>query len=122
MGLTKNRFDPSTSNLHWRRVNAHGDLVTEIAFDDDGRVHQRQRSISDLNDAVLDRNREYANFTDGFMPGRTFRREAHLSPATIMWLREVKGIDVFNPDHMGGLRKLLNDPEYRYLRTSPGSF
>lgn len=119
--LIKTRFDPSTSNLRWLPINTRGDLTTEVAFDPDGRMHQRQRSISDLNDAALSLNQSFANHTDGYMDRtRTMRREAHLTPATIMWLREEKGIDVFNPDHMEGLRRLLNDPEYRYLRTSPG--
>lgn len=32
------------------------------------------------------------------------------------WKREL-GVDVFNKDHMPKVKQLLNDPEYRWLRT-----
>lgn len=35
------------------------------------------------------------------------------------WLKE-KGVDIYNKDHWPAVRRLLNDPEYRYLRTSTG--
>lgn len=28
------------------------------------------------------------------------------------------GIDVYNPDHLKGVTRLLNDPEWRYLKTA----
>ena len=34
--------------------------------------------------------------------------------------KEERGIDVFNRDHWPAVKKLLRDPEWRYLRTSPG--
>jgi hypothetical protein len=33
------------------------------------------------------------------------------------WLKRY-GINVFDSDHEEGVRRLLNDPEWRYLRTS----
>ena len=33
------------------------------------------------------------------------------------WLRE-KGVDLMNKDHWGKVKQLLNDPEYRYLKTT----
>ena len=33
------------------------------------------------------------------------------------WKNEL-GIDVFNKDHAKRVKKLLNDPEYRYLKTT----
>ena len=35
------------------------------------------------------------------------------------WLKD-HGVNVFNKDHMPRVKKLLNDPEWRYLRTTPG--
>jgi hypothetical protein len=32
------------------------------------------------------------------------------------WKREL-GVDVMNKDHMTKVKQLLNDPQYRYLRT-----
>lgn len=34
------------------------------------------------------------------------------------WRKE-EGLDVFNKDHADRVKRKLNDPEYRYLRTSP---
>lgn len=31
-----------------------------------------------------------------------------------------KGVDVFNKDHVKAVLKLLNDPEYRWLKTTAG--
>ena len=36
------------------------------------------------------------------------------------WKAEL-GIDVMNKDHMPKVKQLLNDPEYRYLRTGGGT-
>ena len=32
------------------------------------------------------------------------------------WKREL-GVDIMNKDHMPKVKQLLNDPQYRYLRT-----
>ena len=32
------------------------------------------------------------------------------------WIRKF-GIDVYDPDHWPGVRRLLNDPEFKYLKT-----
>ena len=32
------------------------------------------------------------------------------------WLKEY-GVDIYNKEHMPKIRKLLNDPDYRYLKT-----
>lgn len=34
----------------------------------------------------------------------------------MVWLKEY-GIDVYKPEHIPRIRKLLNDPDYRYLKT-----
>jgi hypothetical protein len=47
-----------------------------------------------------------------------FRLSARL-PETIYyeWMNKY-GIDLFNPDHASGVRRLLNSPEYKYLKTT----
>ena len=32
------------------------------------------------------------------------------------WLRKF-GVDIFDPDHWPAFKRLLNDPEYKYLKT-----
>lgn len=122
MDLRKTDYDPSTSNLRWRPVSQRGDLRTEVAFDPDGRVHQRHFNDSGAHDRAMDFRHEMAAEGRGFVPDGSMKRIATLTPSEVMWLREVKGVDVFNPNHAEGLRRILNDPEYRRLRTSTGSF
>jgi hypothetical protein len=35
------------------------------------------------------------------------------------WLNE-HGVDIYNRDHWPAVKRLLNDPDYRYLRTGSG--
>ena len=47
-----------------------------------------------------------------------FRLSARI-PMTVYyeWKRKF-GVDLFNPDHKQGVKKLLNSPEYKYLKTT----
>jgi hypothetical protein len=39
-------------------------------------------------------------------------------PITIQMEWMIKhGVDIYNPDHTPGILRLLNDPDYRYLKT-----
>ena len=42
-------------------------------------------------------------------------------PAIVIekWKNE-KGVDVFNKDHWPAVKRLLNDPEYKWLKTTAG--
>jgi hypothetical protein len=66
---------------------------------------------------VLDRNK--ALFNEGPRRGE-FRLAASIPLDVALLWREQKGIDVFKQDHWPAVVKLLNDPDWRYLRTSPG--
>lgn len=37
----------------------------------------------------------------------------------VKWKKEL-GVDIFNKDHTKAIKRLLNDPEWRYLRTGTG--
>lgn len=69
-------------------------------------------------DAVLDNNHRMANHNDGWSKSRELRRVADI-PMSVMlsWYVE-KGIDVLNKRHWPEVRKLLNDPDWRKLRTA----
>jgi hypothetical protein len=62
-----------------------------------------------------------AQFNDpGKGIGGLGRKVAHIPNAVAMiWLTRY-GIDVWKKDHAPAVRKLLNDPEWRHLRTAPG--
>lgn len=63
---------------------------------------------------ILDRNKDAAADASG--PMGDFCHVASI-PASVQmkWLIE-HGVDLLNPDHAGGVKRLLNDPEWRYLK------
>lgn len=78
-------------------------------------------TFSDIQ-PIIDNNKRLANDGDGFSKTREFRRIASIPLVVVeKWLREY-GVDVFNKDHQKKVRQLLNDPDNRFLRTSPGRF
>jgi hypothetical protein len=70
---------------------------------------------------VLERNRTLQNADDGgWSPSRELRRAATIPDIIVLKWRSEYGIDVFNRNHWPAVKRLLNDPEWRYLRTAPG--
>lgn len=69
---------------------------------------------------ILKRNREIAAEGDGFTPSRSMRYLAEIPNVVAeIWMQE--GINIYRPrEHAAAIRKKLNDPEWRHLRTSPG--
>ena len=47
-----------------------------------------------------------------------FRLSARIPTTVYHEWRNKYGVDLFNPNHKAGVRKLLNSPEYRYLKTT----
>lgn len=71
-------------------------------------------------DPVLDQNKERANHESGYSPSRDLREIADIPMiVALKWLEDY-GVDVFNDGHMPAVKRLLRDPEWMYLRSSPG--
>jgi hypothetical protein len=87
-----------------------------IQLDDETLV---ERSIQDV-DPILDANKWDANHAANYSPSRDMKHVARI-PLVVAedWLNK-HGIDVLNPDHRDRVRALLNDPDYRWLRTGSG--
>ena len=47
-----------------------------------------------------------------------FRLSARIPMTVVYEWKRTYGVDLFNKDHKEGVRKLLNSPEYRYLKTT----
>ena len=71
---------------------------------------------------ILDMNKYLANDGDGYSPSRELRRIASVPLIVIEKWRNELGVDVFNKDHARKVRQLLNDADWRFLRTSPGRY
>jgi hypothetical protein len=70
---------------------------------------------------ILERNKALANADGGgWSASRELRRAAAIPAIVILKWRREDGIDVFDRNHWPAVKRKLNDPEWRYLRTAPG--
>jgi hypothetical protein len=68
----------------------------------------------------LEVNKALYNDGDGYSPSREWRRTASIPMSIVEKWRNELGVNVFDPDHLPAVRRLLNSSEYLYLRTAPG--
>jgi len=95
--------------------------VVEYHHYDAATDHTVIETVQDLA-PVLERNKSLQNADDrGWSPSRDLRRAATIPDIIVLKWRNDYGIDVFNRDHWAAVKRLLNDPEWRYLRTAPGT-
>ena len=71
---------------------------------------------------ILDENKRLANDGDGYSASRDLRRIASIPNIIVEKWRNELGVDVYNKGHAQKVRQLLNDADWRYLRTSPGRY
>ena len=71
--------------------------------------------------ALLDLNREAQSHCDPYNAERDLRLVARIPLIIVAKWRNELGVDYFNPDHQAKVNALLNDPEWRWLRTDTGS-
>lgn len=69
---------------------------------------------------ALELNKALYTSNDGYTPSREMRRAASIPMAVVEKWRNELGVNVFDPDHLPAVRRLLNSSEYLYLRTAPG--
>lgn len=58
---------------------------------------------------------------DGYSKSRELRRVANIPNSLLLKWKLEEGIDFYNPNHKEAIRRKLNDPDYRFLRTSLGT-
>lgn len=92
-------------------------IRTRLEEDGDGSlIVHREADVEPL----LEINKALQTSGDGYTPSREMRRAASIPLAIIEKWKNELGVDVFDPDHIGAVRRLLNSNEYRHLRTAPG--
>ncbi len=106
--MTKRLIDrnPLTGEAVWWEYQASDDSATITHTQD--------------VDILLDRNVASANDDDKTKTGirNDWWKYASIpNIVAIKWLQE-KGVDILNRDHKAAMFKLLNDPEYRWLKTT----
>lgn len=71
---------------------------------------------------ILELNKKLRNEFGGYnRKGVEWYQYASIPQVIIEKWRNELGVDVFDPDHAPAVRKLLNDPDWRYLRTTEGA-
>ena len=89
--------------------------VTGVWFDDGNIIERKTQDV----EPFFENNKALYNAGDGYSPSRELRRAASIPMVVVeQWLSE--GIDIFDPNHKEAVRRKLNDPENRFLRTAPG--
>lgn len=71
-------------------------------------------------DAILDNNAAMATHNDGYSESREFGRIASIPMAMVHHFREHEGWDPLSPEFDDKFTRLLNDSDYRKLRTGGG--
>lgn len=70
---------------------------------------------------ILDFNKEmFGDPGRGYTPSKDMRHIAEIPLVVAEEWKNRFGVDVFNKDHAPAVKRLLNDPDWRYLRTAPG--
>lgn len=96
--------DSFTGITEWIKPREGPGLRGEIAY--------RQDVEPILND-----NKERYN---SGIRSKEFRHMATIPPIVELLWKTKYGIDIYNPNHREGIKRLLNSNEWSYLRTTPG--
>lgn len=96
-------------------VNPLSGVKTFWEWDDAAQEHVFVSQIDQtLTKAVVERNKAL----EGQGMGKDMRLAASIPPEVqFEWLHKY-GVEFWNPDHADGVKRLLNDPDYRYLRVN----
>ena len=102
-----------------RLVEVTPDGVAEYLHFDEAAGTITVERKADVEPAI-EANKRAAVQSDGYSPSRELRRSASI-PVTVQmtWIERFGGDPLANGNE-AWLRRLLNDPEWRHLRTSPG--
>ena len=95
-------FDPATGLAQW--------------WLEDGEGNWAQKS-SQVVGPLLDLNREAQNHCAPWNAARDVRLVARIPLIVIAKWRNELGVDYWNPDHRDKVDALLDDPDWRWLRT-----
>lgn len=92
--------------------NTNG-LITTMEIDGDVTNISKTQDIT----ALLERNKSKSNDFGKEIHSDAYNHVASIPAVLIVkWYNE--GLDIYNPDHAGRLKRKLNSIEYAYLRTS----
>lgn len=77
------------------------------------------KSVQSVETDILERNKALYLHNDGFNQKRDMQRVGSIPQAVIEEYAS-RGINLFHPAYEGELVKLMDNSDYRHLRTAPG--
>jgi len=95
-------FDPATGLAQWWLEDGEGNWAQKASQHVEG---------------LLDLNREARNHCNPYNGARDVRMVARIPLIVIAKWRNELGVDYWNPDHQDKVDALLNDADWRWLRT-----
>jgi hypothetical protein len=95
-------FDPASGLAQWWLEDGEGNWAQKASQHVEG---------------LLDLNREARNHCDPYNGARDVRMVARIPLIVIAKWRNELGVDYWNPDHQDKVDALLNDADWRWLRT-----
>jgi hypothetical protein len=98
-------------------IDANG-IEDFVGVDADGKFILK-RTCHDV-EPVLDSNKRLAASGDGYSPSRDLRRVASIPIGVVEMWKAIYGVDPLSRGQERLLTRLLNDPEWAWLRTAPG--
>ena len=104
-------------------IDSEGGVTTTFHYD-----HSSDKTIIQTSqdvEPILEANKVAQTINDGYSPSRDLKRIASIPLVVVQkWMEEdgVNFLSLGKQDKAKYLRKKLNDPDYAYLRTSPGTF
>lgn len=102
-----------------RLISYNPDSGIAAYYETDGKDARLIHEYDDVS-GVLDNNKLNYNHVNGWNADRSMHKVATIPLSIITKWKLEEGLDVFNKEHRDRLKAKLNDPEWRYLRTSPG--
>lgn len=77
------------------------------------------KSVQTNETEILERNKAMYNHNDGYTPSREMQRIGSITQSVIEEYLS-RGINLFHPENEHHLIRLMDDIDYRHLRTAPG--
>lgn len=104
-------------------LDASGGIITTV-YHDEMADRTFLKETQDV-EPYLKRNAYGRNHTDGYTPSKDLRKVAEIPFVCIGLWKQIYGVDYLRlrgSEKRAFLRRVLNDPDLKNLRASPGAF
>lgn len=104
--------------IHRRILDEDKDLRVRVEHEHDPILGKsRIISVQDCDPILENNKRRQTNGPQYMDREKAFRHAAHIPDVVWMKWKLEEGIDIFNKDHLPAIKRKLDDPEWRHLRT-----